>query len=174
MGLLQEDPNRGIEAAIRQYGGLCKRVIVRILGEGGDAEECLADTFAALWRHAQNFDPQTGSLKSYLAAIARNTAVSRCRKLLRHPPAVPPEETELGQLAGGSFQEELERRMLLREALMELDPTDRELLIRRYFYGETVGEAAAGLRVSAKYAENRLYRGRQRLKKLLSQRGVIL
>lgn len=172
--LLLQDPDRGIEAAIRQYGGLCKGIIVRILGEGGDAEECLADTFAALWRHAQQWKAGEGSLKSYLAAIARNTAISRRRKLRRCPPFIPAEEAALGELTGDSFHEALERRELLRDAMLELDRTDRELLIRRYFYGETVQEAAARLGLTAKYAENRLYKGRQQLKKILLQRGVII
>ena len=95
IGLLQTDPERGLDAAIRQYGGLCKAVIVRILGEGADAEECLADTFAALWRHAGKYRPDEGGLKPWLCVIARNQAVSLYRKRRRQS-FIPEEERPLG------------------------------------------------------------------------------
>lgn len=60
----------------------------------------------------------------------------------------------------------------MREALSELSELDRKLVVWRYFYGESVKEAAARLGITPKYAENRLYKSRQRLKKLLEQRGV--
>ena len=173
--LLRADPDKGIEQAIRQYGGLAKAVIVRFLGDGADAEECLADTFAGLWRHIGEFDPERGSLKSYLTVMARNCAVSRLRSLRRHPPVIPPEEAELGQRADESGNPEgRENAVLLREALLELEPSDRELMIRRYFYGESVKEAAGHLGFTVKYAENRLFRSRQKLKKVLLERGVIV
>lgn len=170
--LLRTDPERGLDAAVRQYGGLCKAVIVRILGEGADAEECLADTFAALWQHAGEYRPEEGSLKLWLCAIARNQAVNLYRKRRRQP-FIPEEESSLGELADDGGQ--LERRedaVLLREALMELSELDRRLVIWRYFYGESVKGAAEKLGITPKYAENRLYKSRQRLKKLLEQRGV--
>ena len=172
IGLLQTDPERGLDAAIRQYGGLCKAVIVRILGEGADAEDCLADTFAALWRHAGKYRPDEGGLKPWLCVIARNQAVSLYRKRRRQS-FIPEEEAALGELADDTGQ--LERRedaALLREALAELSELDRKLVVWRYFYGESVKEAAARLGITPKYAENRLYKSRQRLKKLLEQRGV--
>ena len=147
-------------------------MIVRILGEGADAEECLADTFAALWRHAGKYRPDEGGLKPWLCVIARNQAVSLYRKRRRQS-FIPEEEAALGELADDTGQ--LERRedaALLREALAELSELDRKLVVWRYFYGESVKEAAARLGITPKYAENRLYKSRQRLKKLLEQRGV--
>lgn len=58
--LMQNDPEKGVEQAIRQYGGLCKAVAVRILGayHQQDIEECISDTFVKLWRAVDSIDLQ--------------------------------------------------------------------------------------------------------------------
>ena len=87
-------------------------------------------------------------------------------------PDIPAIEPSEGEESGNP--ERRENAVLLREALLELEPSDRELMIRRYFYGESVKEAAGHLGFTAKYAENRLFRSRQKLKKVLLERGVIV
>ena len=95
--LMQNDPDKGVEQAIRQYGGLCKAIAVRILGADHqqDIEECISDTFVKLWRAAGSIDLQKGTLKAYTASIARNTAINRLRRQKRVYELLPLEEDGL-------------------------------------------------------------------------------
>lgn len=56
------------------YGVCC-----RILGEGQDAEEALQEAYVNVWRRAGRFDASRASPITWLAAIARNTAIDRLR-----------------------------------------------------------------------------------------------
>lgn len=56
------------------YGVCC-----RILGEGQDAEDALQEAYANVWRRADRFDASRASPITWLAAIARNTAIDRLR-----------------------------------------------------------------------------------------------
>lgn len=56
------------------YGICC-----RILGEGQDAEDALQDVYVNVWRRADRFDPARASPITWLAAIARNSAIDRLR-----------------------------------------------------------------------------------------------
>jgi RNA polymerase sigma-70 factor (ECF subfamily) len=48
------------------------------------------ETFLALWNRAELFDPGSGSLATWLRAIARNRAVDRIRAAGRRPTLVAP------------------------------------------------------------------------------------
>ena len=173
--LLQTAPEKGVAMAVELYGGLVQAIVGRFLPDRRDREECMADTFAALWRHAGEIGLNKGSLKSYLAAIARHTAIDRCRQSGRRPAGIPIEEALIGDITVGADEtvERQEEARLLNQLLSEMEPIDRNLFIRRYYYGQSVGEAAAALGLGTKAAENRLYRGRQRLRKRLTELGVM-
>lgn len=55
--------------------GIC----CRILGEGPEAEDALQEAYVNVWRRAERFDASRASPITWLAAIARNTAIDRLR-----------------------------------------------------------------------------------------------
>jgi RNA polymerase sigma-70 factor (ECF subfamily) len=79
----------------------------RLTGDRAIAEEVTQETFLALWNRAELYDPGSGSLRTWLVAIARNRSLDRIRAAGRRPRAV-----WLGQLGErGATGEELERAM---------------------------------------------------------------
>src|SRR3954452_18969002 len=48
---------------------------VRSLGDAGLAEEAVQETFLRAWRAGERFDPQIGSLRTWLFAILRNVVI---------------------------------------------------------------------------------------------------
>lgn len=54
-------------------------VCCRILGEGPEAEDALQEAYVNVWRRAERFDASRASPITWLAAIARNTAIDRLR-----------------------------------------------------------------------------------------------
>ena len=74
----------------------------------------------------------------------------------------------------GRPQQELESReaaSLVRAALSTLEREDRELFVRRYYYGQTVARAAEEMGMNLSTAKSRLRRGRERLKEALRKAG---
>ena len=77
-------------------------------------------------------------------------------------------------MAQDSPQRELENReaaQLVRAALETLEPSDRELFVRHYYYGQTVEKAAEEMEMNRSTAKTRLRRGREKLKRQLEREG---
>ena len=75
--LLQRLRNReknSIDEAIRIYTPYLSTVLYHMAGNSlpkEDIEEIVADVFVVLWKNAERIDLQKGTLRSYLAAVAR-------------------------------------------------------------------------------------------------------
>ena len=176
--LLKNDPARGLEAALDRYGGAVKIICAAILGEENhqEVEEAISDSFVALWKGLDKYDPEL-PLSSWLYGIARRTAQNRRKRMGRSAPLLclelePESAGEEADLTDQAAAQENAR--LLRQAVTELPPPDKEIFIRRYYLYETVNGIAARLGLPPKTVENKLCRGRQRLRRTLMERGVIL
>ena len=59
--------------------------VSRFLGDREAAAEVVQDAFVTLWRRARQFDARSGSLLTWLLAIARHRAIDRLRAEGRRP-----------------------------------------------------------------------------------------
>ena len=59
--------------------------VARFLGDRDVAAEVVQDAFLTLWRRARQFDARSGSLLTWLLAIARHRAIDRLRADGRRP-----------------------------------------------------------------------------------------
>ena len=58
---------------------------MRSLGDSGLAEEAVQETFLRAWRAGERFDPQIGSLRTWLFAILRNVVIDLGRARAARP-----------------------------------------------------------------------------------------
>ena len=164
--LLQLQKPEGLQALIsiyQAYVGTIIRNITRSSLSEQDVEELTADTFFAVWQTTDKL--QAGKVRAYLAAIARNKAKSRLRSLSE---TIPFEEEDLEQ--------EVEHTLLseaLQDTIRNLSATDRDILIRYYYYYQRIPEIAEELRLSVSAVKVRLHRARKKLKQLLIERGYV-
>ena len=59
------------------------RVVLDGIGVAQDAEECVNDLFVAVWQEIDSFDPQRGTLRTWLTMRAKYIALDRRRQLCR-------------------------------------------------------------------------------------------
>ena len=172
--LLQNNPSQGLAEAMARYGAPVKHICAAILGpeQRREVEEAVADSFVALWQGLERYDPEQ-PLSPWLYGIARRTALNRRRALGRAAPFWELEE-ELPETGGdpADWAEEREEARLLRQAVEELPPPDREIFLLRYYLYQPVKEIARRLGMTPKAVEHKLRRGRERLRKKLIERGV--
>ena len=166
--LLLAHDERGMQALLLHYGPLMRYVIAPILPDAQDQADCLSEVTMRIWEKIDQFDANRGSLNAWLTAISRNTALNYARKNARHgeteeiPPDTPsPEPTPEEQLLLK------ERRGELCYALGKLSPKDRRLFYRKYYYLQPTAQIAAELGMTERAVEGRLYRLKQRLRKML-------
>jgi RNA polymerase sigma-70 factor (ECF subfamily) len=60
-------------------------LVLRILGEPSSAEDITMEVYLQIWRTAESYDPQRGTVLSWLATLARSRAIDslRSRKVRR-------------------------------------------------------------------------------------------
>lgn len=99
ISLLKKSPEDGLSLALDIYGGAVKTICKNILSDCKyeDIEEAISDTFFKLWQNIDNFKHDKKiTLKGYIYAIARNTALDKRRKLKTSNLILPIEEDVLG------------------------------------------------------------------------------
>ena len=117
---------------------------------------------------------RAGDQRAEVTGPVPETARNRALNLLRSRRETVPLAEDVLILSGDGPQQELESReaaSLVRAALSTLEREDRELFVRRYYYGQTVARAAEEMGMNLSTAKSRLRRGRERLKEALRKAG---
>ena len=156
---------------INKFSRLLWPIAQAVLGKAGcdqDAEECVADAFIYLWEHPEKYNPGKGSLKSWLCIVVRSRAIDRFREITRRG-TLPLDEAVLSQtpgLAEAAMQRETRQELL--ETVRLLDEPGKEIIIRRYYYGQKPRQIALALGMTVKQVDNSLYRSKRLLREKLS------
>ena len=181
--LLNENVSEGMELLIDEYGGAVKTICLSILTgfSQEDIEETISDIFVALWMTRDKIVVGRDSgLKSYLYGIARKTALNRRRKLmhdLEHNASNDIDEMDNQNIlvAQDNIENEILKKseyVILHQLIEEMKSPDCEIFKYRYFEDYSVKEIAKQLNLTAKVVENRLGRGRAKLKQQLILCGI--
>ncbi|HWL65866.1 MAG TPA: sigma-70 family RNA polymerase sigma factor [Actinomycetota bacterium] len=161
-----------LRSVIDLYGDVVFGMARRIVIEPSLAEEVAQDTFLALWRRPGAFDPGRGSLKGFLAGIARNKAIDLVRReesLRRTKDSLLAEAEQASEPP--SEHERIEEGQEVAAALRGLSLVQREAIVLAYYGGRTYREVAEELQIPEGTAKTRLRDGLIRLKLLLSSEG---
>lgn len=166
-----------IEAVQQAYGLMCRSIVGNLLGNEQDVEECLNDTWHALWNAIPPQRPE--SLKAYTAKIARNLAMSRLTYLnAQKRQAVTVSFDELsGCLPAGQNPEDIlagkELGRQLARFLAKLDGDSRDMFLRRYWFFDSIEQIAKGFGMSETRVTTKLHRVRKKLKHFLEKEAQI-
>ncbi len=168
---------RAISETANAHGAYCFGVAMRILGSHPDSEECVNDTWLRAWNTIPPTRPSV--LRTYLAHIIRNLAISRYRRehaaKRNHGPDTPIHELAEclpdpeGSPADAATSAEL--RQALNAFVAGLDGLDRKLFVGRYWHSYTPTQLARAYGMKENALNQRLYRIRERLRKYLTERG---
>jgi RNA polymerase sigma-70 factor (ECF subfamily) len=140
---------------------------VRSLGDPGLAEEAVQETFLRAWRAGERFDPQIGSLRTWLFAILRNVVIDLGRARAARPSVadggVEPAVDEPFDDALLAWQ--------IEEAMRRIGADHRRVLVETYYRGRPYAEVAAELGVPEGTVKSRVYYGLRALRVVLEEMG---
>ena len=163
-----------LREAIRLYGGIVNGMARKVLAEPSLAEEVAQDAFLALWRRPGAFDPERGTLKTFLTSIARNKAIDLVRKEETAKRAKDAVLQDLGSgVAGSTFEKGVELRSEMLGALQQLPMLQREALFLAYFGGRTYREVATEVEAPVGTIKTRMRDGMSKLRTLLSAKEEV-
>ena len=172
------------EEAIRRtadtLGSYCYTVAYNILGNPEDAEECVNDTYLAVWNAIPPARP--ASFKHFVTRILRNLALNRYKEQNRDKrgggqvPLALEELTEVVSDTEDSPADYVRKELLesITRFLRECSPRDRGLFLDRYVRLESTAVLAKRYRVKEAQVLLILSRTRKKLKAQLEKEGYTL
>jgi len=160
--------------AYRRHAGAVFGLAKRLLNDHSRAEEIVQEVFVKLWNEPNRFDPERGTLRSFLLANTHGRSVDLIRADASRRTR---EEKEARQQADGGYDlaHEVWDMALaghVREAMQMLQPGEREAIELAYFGGLTYKEAAEQLGEPEGTVKSRIRSGLKRLRTELVEAGV--
>ena len=170
--LIEQDPQQGFAQLMRRYGALAASVARNLMRAGGfgeaDVEDVLAEGLQELFRNREQLDLEKGSLKALFCSIVRHKAIDRLRQKREEIPLSEllnlPDDFCLEE---GILEKELKEEVLA--AVRSLKEPEREIILRKYYLGQSSKEIAACLKLSPGNVDVRAHRAVQQLRKLLGE-----
>jgi RNA polymerase sigma-70 factor (ECF subfamily) len=165
----------GDQGALRAlYDAYCprlRRFLWRLLdGDPAAVEDCLQETFIAVWKAAATFRGE-GRVAAWLFRIASNAAAHARRHAQAHPATALPADDSAGDEALADaipLETEVLTRLELRDALANLPVKQRAALELVFLYGCTLEEAARILDIPIGTVKSRLHHARRELARALA------
>lgn len=163
------DHGAPLEELYDRYATRLYAVGLRLLNSQGLAEDLVQETFVRLWQQARRFDPERGSVGTFVFAIARRYAID-----LRRRQSARPSEVELlqDQAAGSDPAEALLDSLTIREALQSLRPRHRQVLELYLLEGRKQTEIAELLDLPLGTVKTRTYHAVRAFRLALEECGI--
>ncbi len=160
--------------AYRRHAGSVFSLAQRVLRNRALAEEVVQEVFVRLWDHPDRFDPERGTLRSYLLAqthgrsvdVARSESSRRQREAKDAGRAIEADRDVASQV------EDLAMSAEVRKALNVLPETEKKAIQLAYYGGWSYREVAQLLSVPEGTIKSRIRAGLQRLRVALVEAGV--
>ena len=169
-----------ISETAAKHGAYCMKISQNILADRADSEENVNDAYLHAWNA---MPPQRPSiLSSFLGRITRNLSFDRCRRqnAEKHGGgALPLALDELSECvpAPGRVEHTLEERELaeaIDRFLRTLPERECSMILRRYWYVDSVQSIAARYAIKENTAKSILFRTREKLRRYLAGEGIIV
>ncbi|HEX2706884.1 MAG TPA: sigma-70 family RNA polymerase sigma factor [Solirubrobacterales bacterium] len=157
---------RDVREAYSAHSGELYGFAVRSLDDAGLAEEAVQETFLRAWRAGERFDPQIGSLRTWLFAILRNVVID-----LGRARSVRPKVSQGGIEPAVEPLDEALLSWQVEEAMRRIGDDHRRVLVETYYRGRPYAEVAAELGIPEGTVKSRVYYGLRALRVVLEEMG---
>ena len=153
-----------------RHAGLVYGIALRLLGNTTEAEDLTQDIFLSLIRKCP-YDPQRGSLRTYLGILTRSRALDKLRARIRQQQKLRDRalDEDAMVLANTPMVDvaQLERSHVVQSALEQLSTEEREVLEMAYYRGLSQSEIAKQLNTALGTVKSRSRRGLLKLRQTL-------
>mgnify|MGYP000205501990 CR=1 FL=1 len=163
-----------------KYGKTCHQLSYKILNNLLDAEECVNDAYLGTWNAIPPARPS--AFRAWLGRIVRNLSLDRWKQSRTAKRGGDGMEVLLGELddcvpephGTEKTMEDQEIASLISAFLRRQSPESRIIFLRRYWYGQSVADIAAGMNCGEGKVKSSLFRTRKALRTYLEQEEVFL
>jgi RNA polymerase sigma-70 factor, ECF subfamily len=159
-----------MRALYNEHAGPLLRYAMHLMsGDRQRAEDIVQETLLRAWQHPEAIADRPA--RPWLFAVARNLAIDAYRAKRARPHEVG--EAALEVLPGSD--DDADRALeswAVADALGELRPEHRNVLLETYYRGKSVAEAASALGIPAGTVKSRTFYALRALRLALEERGL--
>src|SRR5262245_47673858 len=148
----------GLHYLYVRYADDVLRYVTSVVRDHHEAEDITQNVFAKLMTAIKKYEQRKVPFDAWIVRVARNAALDH----LRAKRAIPTEEVRV--VDTGRAQTGLDRGRALRQALEDLPPEQREVLVLRHIVGLSPGEIAGTLDKTESSVHGLHHRGRSSLR----------
>jgi RNA polymerase sigma-70 factor (ECF subfamily) len=168
------------ETLYDRYVRQCYGLALRIVGNMQLAEEVVQEIFLKVWSRPAAYSSEKGKLASWLLSLVHHRCIDELRRRSRT-------ETSLDNEDGGSILDTAadsdpdpgeqvwmrEESAVVRAALSQIAPNQREVIELAYFGGLTQSQIAERLQQPLGTVKTRVRAGLQTLRSILEKNGLL-
>lgn len=148
------------------------RLALRMCGSEADADEVAQEAFLSAWKALPNFRGES-QFSTWLYQLTTHAAIDLMRREKRQIAADDITEVSAADPAPSPQQqaEQSEQREIVRDAILQLAPEQREVVVLRFMEELSYEEIGAVLKLPSGTVKSRLNRAKAQLKEILSKSG---
>lgn len=172
--LLQNGQTDPLGILYDRHAALVYGIAFQLLGNTSEAEDLTQDIFLILTKEC-SYDPQRGTLRTYLAILTRSRALDRLRARTRNQQRLHSHSSNENERV---FSEnpiedisQFERSQEVQQALQQLSSKEQEVLKMAYYQGMSQSEIATQLNTALGTVKSRSRRGLLKLRQVLTDLG---
>lgn len=168
---IKNGDKKAMRLLYRKYKNLLFGMIITILKDREEAEDCLQEIFTQIWEKADYFDSEKGRAYTFIVTMARNKAIDRTRskQFKRSEKADQtindftfiPESEENNPHEDLEFQE---RAVIVRDALQKLPKKEREVIFVSYYKGLSQSQISENMDIPLGTVKYRMRQGMLKLR----------
>jgi RNA polymerase sigma-70 factor (ECF subfamily) len=179
MKQIQSGNKQALSKLYNRYHRILFSMIYNVLRNKEESEDLLQEVFVQAWEKADQYDPERGTVYSFLVTMARNKAIDVTRskaykKQKKEDHAINDFSLDLQQNNPNPHQEiEIEERAnKVRSALSQLNKKEREVLYISYFKGLSQSEVSEKMDIPLGTVKYRMRQGMIKLRDMLADTNI--
>lgn len=171
---LSSGDRSAFEELYRRYGGPAYGIALRVTAQDLIAQEVVQESFLALWRAPEAFDPARGAFRSFFLSLVHHRAVDAVRReerLRQRTERASNLEPGVGEDPAEDVVQDAYIRVRskeVREALADLPAEQRRVLDMAYFDGKTQATIAEELGIPIGTVKTRTLAAMRKLRAALA------